>query len=818
MGSGAAVGGGRFEHWRVVLAEPAAMSAFCNFCDRLATGDLPAAAADALALSRLTPLHKPGGGVRPIAAPNIIRRLVGRALVAPRKEELATALGRQQFAIGTKAGAELLAHTVRALTEANPDLVLTALDAKNAYGTVRRESCLAELEAAAPDLLPFANLFCRRRSQYYFWDNRGSCHRLCSADGVDQGDPLAPLLFACGARPALRELEEALRGAASAQGLRATDVHVLAYLDDVIVLTPPELAGAVETAAQAALGALGLELQPQKTQVWSAQAPCPPGLEARWRRDGLTLLGVPLGEPLPPGNMPDESDGRRLDLGGAGYAAARCAETAERAAALLRKLAQLPALASPHLPAAQAAGLLLRLCGAGKLTHQLRSSPLADSRAAAAAYDEAVLEAYRELARLDPLQAGQQAQCRLPLRLGGRGFRSQAELAPAAWAAGARERTGLAELADLETSTLPLAAACRGALTALLPDEEERRRQLPPWELLAQEPRQKLQKALTQRLDKKNHEALLSALGAEERALLRSCGGAHAAGWQLANGGPRQKLEDPEYCATARALLGQDAAPAGARCGNRYKTGPRTGQLCGQALCPKARHAYRCSCGGGPKARSRDVEDVWGRIYQECGFRTDRQVPVPAWDRWRWRCAAPACAARGTADAPPPGPCGRCGAALQLEREEAFLDLEAQRGDVPRLYADVTVRYSVPGEARALAAAADGDGAVNADAEGDKRRRYAPHRAPWPMLPLALETGGRHGLQALRHLRWLARDQAQALGDGPAAAAAASALARRWGAELSVALHKATARQLRAAVGGGAAAEAAGRLAAELAG
>ena len=116
------------------------------------------------------------------------------------------------------------------------------------------------------------------------------------------------------------------------------------------------------------------------------------------RRDGIALLGAPLGEPLPPGNAPDESDGWRLDLGGAGHAAARCAETANRAAALLWTLAQLSAQASPHLAAAPAAGLLLRGCGAGKLMHQFRSGPPAYSRAAAAACDDAVLEAHQERA------------------------------------------------------------------------------------------------------------------------------------------------------------------------------------------------------------------------------------------------------------------------------------------------------------------------------------------------------------------------------------------------------------------------------------
>jgi len=310
---------------------------------------------------------------------------------------------------------------------------------------------------------------------------------------------------------------------------------------------------------------------------------------------------------------------------------------------------------------------------------------------------------------------------------------------------------------------------------------------------------------------------LLITLGPEDRARLRSCGGAHAAGWQLANGGPGQRLEDDAYLDTARALLGQDLAPPNGRCQNRLRTGARAGQPCGQPLCCKAHHAFCCACGGGTKARSRDVEDVWERIHAECGFQTARQVHVPAWDRWHWTCTAPGCAARGHADAPPAGPCQACGAALETRREEALLDLQAQRAGCPRLLADVTVRYSVPGEARALAAAAGADGAVPREGESDKRARYPAGRAPWRVLPLSLETPGRHGTAALKHLRWQARGRAQLLGDGPEAASAASALAARWGAELSTALHRATVRQLRTALGREAARASAAALADELA-
>ena len=162
-GSGAAVGGGRFEHWRVVLASGIAQAACGETLLRVVSGRVPENAAAVLALSKLTPLRKNAGGVRPIAAPSILRRLAGKALVSTRKKDLADALGRHQYAIGTAAGTELLAHTARALTEADPDLVLTALDARNAFCTISREEYLTELGNVEPDLLPCAESFCRRK-------------------------------------------------------------------------------------------------------------------------------------------------------------------------------------------------------------------------------------------------------------------------------------------------------------------------------------------------------------------------------------------------------------------------------------------------------------------------------------------------------------------------------------------------------------------------------------------------------------------------------------------------------------------------------
>ena len=95
-------------------------------------------------------------------------------------------------------------------------------------------------------------------------------------------DPLAPLLFACGLAPCLRELEEALQELAGARGLPRSSVRVLAYLDDVAVLTPPELAVEVLPTAQRVLGAFGLQLSLDKTQASSHAAARPAGLDERY--------------------------------------------------------------------------------------------------------------------------------------------------------------------------------------------------------------------------------------------------------------------------------------------------------------------------------------------------------------------------------------------------------------------------------------------------------------------------------------------------------------------------------------------------------
>ena len=73
--------------------------------------------------------------------------------------------------------------------------------------------------------------------------------------------------------------------------------------------------------------------------------------------------------------------------------------------------------AAPQLPRAQSCSLLLRTCGLGRLTHLARLLPPAATDAFAAAADNAVLEAFQNIAQLDGLSPTQRRQARVSLRL-----------------------------------------------------------------------------------------------------------------------------------------------------------------------------------------------------------------------------------------------------------------------------------------------------------------------------------------------------------------------------------------------------------------
>ena len=229
-GSAAGLSGATVELYKLLLDDAEALESFTFAVNVTACAQAPQAALDAIvALSRLTALRKTNGGVRGIATGDVFRRLVSRALARAFSGELDEATRPFQFALQTRAGTDSLAAMLRAAIEFDPRATVVSLDGRSVYDTISRATRLAKLRDTIPSLLPFTRAMYARTSTYLWWDDKGRVHDI---EGVEQGDPLAPGLYALGQHDSLVAASASLR----------PDERLAAFLDDLYVVTVPERA------------------------------------------------------------------------------------------------------------------------------------------------------------------------------------------------------------------------------------------------------------------------------------------------------------------------------------------------------------------------------------------------------------------------------------------------------------------------------------------------------------------------------------------------------------------------------------------------
>ena len=247
---------------------------------------------------------------------------------------------------------------------------------------------------------------------YCWWDAAGNCRLVPQGEGCEQGDALAPALFALGQHDALCQAAAALH----------PDDALMAFLDDLYVVTVPERArAALDSTTGAVATHCGIAPNLGKTRVYAtAEGPPPPGIselgEAVWRGNkppaerGVVVLGTPIGHP----------DFVRQ------WAEERMSE--ER-----RFLQHLPLL-----PDLQCSWLLLSMCAAPRANHALRTLPPSTSGGYAQAHDAAIWETLQACMGGFGDQHSPQAWAvaTLPAAHGGLGLQSAQRTAPAAyWAA-----------------------------------------------------------------------------------------------------------------------------------------------------------------------------------------------------------------------------------------------------------------------------------------------------------------------------------------------------------------------------------------------
>ena len=198
------------------------LKSLCQLGGLMLNGRVPAAVTPLLYGASLCALGKKDGSVRPIAVGNTLRRLVAKASLFTVRDVAASLLSPHQFGFGVPNGCEIAAHAAR-LFCSNPSQEVQAIckvDFSNAFNTVRRDVVLHLIKQHFPSLYAFAHQCYRHESYLVFGE-----HCVASAQGVQQGDPLGPLLFCM----AIMNMSNNLQSAVN-----------LWYLDDGLLAGTPD--------------------------------------------------------------------------------------------------------------------------------------------------------------------------------------------------------------------------------------------------------------------------------------------------------------------------------------------------------------------------------------------------------------------------------------------------------------------------------------------------------------------------------------------------------------------------------------------------
>ena len=210
-------------------------------------GRAPPCVAPVVAGAGLVALTKPNGGLRPIAVGELLRRLAGKCLVNVVREDAGS------YFWASWCSREKAVHTVRAWAErraGSSQKVLVKLDFANAFNSVQRDAVLQQVVDHFPALSRWATWCYRQPTRLQFGDRV-----LSSSSGVQQGDPLGPLLFAAALQPLARELRS-----------RPLDLAIH-FLDDGILAGDLAAVSAALTEVQLRAAEIGLVLNLSKCEV-----------------------------------------------------------------------------------------------------------------------------------------------------------------------------------------------------------------------------------------------------------------------------------------------------------------------------------------------------------------------------------------------------------------------------------------------------------------------------------------------------------------------------------------------------------------------
>ncbi len=411
----------RVSHLLEMSSSPNFLHNLTSVVNIMAAGLAPHALAPLLASAPLAPLLKKDGGIRPVAIGEVLRRLVSKLALTKVRHKAATMLSPLQVGVGVPHGAEAIIHglnrAIRDKDHITQDSTLVLVDLENAFNMVSRQAFIDAIYQYFPALTQWvlytygceAVLFC------------GS-EIISASCGVQQGDPLGPLLFCLVLQPLLQRLSK----------LNEVDMpppQVVSYLDDITILAPSlQSAKLCLQIIRDEGDALGLYISPKKSLLWQPSGSLAE-YDLRHYFHGLAEPHCGLGIPLLGGSITTDKDY-------ASEVALARVKKCEQSIHALRHLNDDP----------QVCLLLLRACmGMVKLNYCWRTtSPLFLDKASAV-MTKVLQDALRRIVVNNVTKFGdfQLQLSSLPLRLGGLGITLPTDLLHYAYISSSRDSSAL---------------------------------------------------------------------------------------------------------------------------------------------------------------------------------------------------------------------------------------------------------------------------------------------------------------------------------------------------------------------------------------
>ena len=186
-----------FKHSSVALCD-----ALATLARNLCTEYVDPSSIEALVASRLIPLDKGGGGVRPIGVGEVVRRVISKSVMKVVKPDVMSASGSLQLCAGQPSGSEAAIHAMRNIFDEDDTEAILLIDASNAFNSLNRAAALNNIKILCPMVATYAINTYRLPMRLFVLGGQ----EMKLSEGTTQGDPLSMALYAISLQPLITRL------------------------------------------------------------------------------------------------------------------------------------------------------------------------------------------------------------------------------------------------------------------------------------------------------------------------------------------------------------------------------------------------------------------------------------------------------------------------------------------------------------------------------------------------------------------------------------------------------------------------------------